>query len=590
MAQQCLTPSGAVLQGFGLCNPNSSTSVCCKLGEACTENGLCSTPAGFLYRGGCTDESFKSKSCPTLCIDNFDRPWVTECQKSADGSALYCCDGDSTGDCCNDTGSTFIIGAVVTAVTSVTATETGSHTTPSSAEPTTSTASTTSASIQETTSSDSSVKIGVGIGVGIAALIIIGLAMVWFFRRRRGKDKKKSNHVDPGLPHEEALSPPKPPSELAHDRTTEIPAELPQGQNHPVEMDAGTEVRHFDGASNEKPFMNTETNHPQGLPNVPSLSPAPSPEFQRTVRPAFSTSSMVHPGLLDAAATASRFLDRPNTAPTPVPSPEPSEQLARSSSHHEAPAPLSPDENPLQPFPPKSSRSRLPPPLSSNQPSAAVADRLNPPPPLSANQPSTAVVDRLNPLAHKRSFYSAPATPRRALQHIFSKTPKQPSVQVVPPSPQQPVTGVSLAPTRETRVKENVPSTIKAMLRNHPQPLQSNPPLAFASPPSTESVVHEPPPVDYPRRGTSMANSSLVDRDTATGAHQGSDPAGAMGKVSSSTDSATFQPSAHAANVPGSSARDQSAIRNYSHKLTTQQAQQSRSGTSSAHVENAGTA
>lgn len=512
-------------------------------------------------------------------IRDFARPWVTVCQNSADGSSLYCCDGDSSGDCCNDTDSTFIMSAVVTAVTSVTATKTGSLTTPSSSglssvSPTTSATSTTSASINtstalpNTTSSNPGVKIGVGIGVGVAALTVIALAMLWCFRRhRRDKDKKTLMYGGPSEAHEEeTLNPPESPSELAHDRTTEIPAELPQGQNQPVEMDAGTEVRHFDGASNER-FMNTGTNHLHGLPSAPSISPAPSPDFQRTVRPAFSTSSIVHPGLLDAAATASRFLDRPNPTPTPIPSPEPSEQQASLSTHHEAPAPLSPDENPLQPFPPKSSsKSRLPPPLSANQPSAAVADRLNPPPP-------------------KRPFYSAPATPIKALQHIFSKGPKQPSIQVVPPSPQQPAAD-SL--TREPRVKENIPSTIKAMLRNHPQPLQSSKPLFFAYPPSPDAVVHERYPVDYPRRGSSMANSSLVDRDNATSAHQGFDPAGAMGDVSSSANSATFQPSTRDANVPGSSAPDPTATRNYSHKLITQQAQQSRGGASSAHVENMG--
>lgn len=72
VAQQCFTPIGVVLQGFGLCDPTNSTSSCCKINENngnCVENGLCSTSYGFLYRGGCTDESFKSGFCPTNCIN-----------------------------------------------------------------------------------------------------------------------------------------------------------------------------------------------------------------------------------------------------------------------------------------------------------------------------------------------------------------------------------------------------------------------------------------------------------------------------------------------------------------------------------------
>lgn len=71
--QDCFSPNGSVLRGFGLCDPTNSTSVCCKLTESCIEFGLCSTPSGFLYRGGCTDGSFKSGVCPKVCIDSESR-------------------------------------------------------------------------------------------------------------------------------------------------------------------------------------------------------------------------------------------------------------------------------------------------------------------------------------------------------------------------------------------------------------------------------------------------------------------------------------------------------------------------------------
>lgn len=487
---------------------------------------------------------------------------------------MYCCDGDSSGDCCKDTSATFVISAVVTSVTRVSETKTRSYstssssTTPSSSttakSATTSVSTNTSTAIQSTHSSNSGVKIGVGVGVGVAALITIALGLVWFLRRRRIQDNPQSLHSGPNLPHEvEAPKPVESPSELAHDQTTEIPAELPQGQNHPVEMDASTEINHLDGSSNGQPFSDTGADYPHGVP----IQPATSLDFQRTVRPAFSTSSIVHPGLLDAAATASRFLDRPSTAPTPAPTPEPSEQQMRSSSHDELSAPISPDENPLLPFPPKSSsKSRLPPPLSANQPSASVADRLN-------------------PSKSWRPFKSAPQTPIRSFHQYFPATSKQPSIQVVPPTPRQLLKDLPTLPSSEPPVIENRPNTVKAMLRNHPQPLQSNRPLSFAASPSRDSVVHEPYPDDFPLRGSSMGDSSSNHPNAANGANQGFDPTGVVANDSNSTDFALFQSSTRESNVPHPSAPDSAAIQNYSHKLTMQQSQQFRNGTSSADVE-----
>lgn len=367
------------------------------------------------------------------------------------------------------------------------------------------------------------------------------------------------------MPHEtEALKSPESVSELAHDRTTELPAELSPGQNHPAEMDSGTVISHRDGAPNEQPVSGTDTNHSYGSPNELSSLPMPPPDLQRTVRPAFSTSSIVHPGLLDAAAAASRFLDRPSTAPTPAPSPELSDQPVRSLTHDEISAPLSPDENPLMPFPPKSSsRSHLPPPLSANQPSSAVANRLNPP-------------------TSKRPFNSAPPTPKKSFQQIFSAAPKQPSIQVVPPTPRQTVKDLPSLPSAGPNVVENAPSTIKAMLRNHPQPLQSNSPLSFASPPSRDSAIQEPYPPDFPLRSSSMAGLTLMDPNAANSRHQGSDPVGPVANDPNPIDFVVVQ-STHDSSVP-----DSTSIRNYSHKITRQRSQQFWNATSSAHVENMG--
>lgn len=211
--QDCFSPNGSVLRGFGLCDPSNSTSVCCKLKEACMENGLCSTPYGFLYRGGCTDRSFKSGFCPTKCIDSelwnkehlnffshwsqllfldFNRPWVNACQKSANVSGAYCCDNDNSGDCCNNADSTFVLGALVTSVSIVTESITRNYTISSSSTISSSFTNTMPASTStsnaspSTTSSSSGVKFGVGAGVGVGALVTIALALLWSLWRRSG--------------------------------------------------------------------------------------------------------------------------------------------------------------------------------------------------------------------------------------------------------------------------------------------------------------------------------------------------------------------------------------------------------------------
>ena len=357
------------------------------------------------------------------------------------------------------------------------------------------------------------------------------------------------------MSHEaESLKRPETPSELVHDRTTEIPAELPQGPNRPVELDAFTRIGDVDGASSEQPSPATGTSHARGIPNESSSLRASSQDLQPTVRPAFSTSSIVHPGLLDAAATASRYLDRPTPVQTPAPSPEPSEQQERLLMHDENPAPLSPDQNPRLPFPPKTpSKSHIPPPLSANQPSLAVARRLNAP-------------------TSNRLFHSAPPTPGKSFQQTFS-IPKQPSIQLVPPTPQQTVKDLPSLPTAQPPVSENAPSHIPAAILNHPQPLQSNRPLSFASPPAPDSVVHDHYSIDFPLRSSSLAPLSM-NPNAASSARQGSDPASAIGDDSSSTDSSNVQSTSHDLSVPYFNALDSTAIRNYSRKITTQQSRE----------------
>lgn len=53
---------------FVLCDPTAAYSLCCVYGETCKGNGLCLSKNGLIYRGGCTDPTFKDKAYPKNCV------------------------------------------------------------------------------------------------------------------------------------------------------------------------------------------------------------------------------------------------------------------------------------------------------------------------------------------------------------------------------------------------------------------------------------------------------------------------------------------------------------------------------------------
>jgi hypothetical protein len=52
------------------CDPAAAVSACCGANASCTGSGLCYAASGEIYRGGCTDKTFKDAACPIHCIDN----------------------------------------------------------------------------------------------------------------------------------------------------------------------------------------------------------------------------------------------------------------------------------------------------------------------------------------------------------------------------------------------------------------------------------------------------------------------------------------------------------------------------------------
>ena len=69
--QSCYNPDGIVpWKPYYPCNTASNVhSACCGPGDQCTENGYCFGSAGFVYRGGCTDNTWQSPNCAQQCRD-----------------------------------------------------------------------------------------------------------------------------------------------------------------------------------------------------------------------------------------------------------------------------------------------------------------------------------------------------------------------------------------------------------------------------------------------------------------------------------------------------------------------------------------
>ena len=64
---------------FGLCNTTASVSLCCLPGQICLSNGFCSTQAGQIYSGACTDPTYSSSICPEFCTFGICLAWEFCC-------------------------------------------------------------------------------------------------------------------------------------------------------------------------------------------------------------------------------------------------------------------------------------------------------------------------------------------------------------------------------------------------------------------------------------------------------------------------------------------------------------------------------
>lgn len=69
---KCIFPDGVtngnINPPFVPCDPLASVSACCAIGESCVGEGLCYSANGGIYRGACTDATWKDPACPKYCV------------------------------------------------------------------------------------------------------------------------------------------------------------------------------------------------------------------------------------------------------------------------------------------------------------------------------------------------------------------------------------------------------------------------------------------------------------------------------------------------------------------------------------------
>lgn len=64
----CYFPDQTIALNNYACSLSSNNSACCAIGHICLDNGLCTPGDGEIFRGACTDKTWRSLDCPLYCL------------------------------------------------------------------------------------------------------------------------------------------------------------------------------------------------------------------------------------------------------------------------------------------------------------------------------------------------------------------------------------------------------------------------------------------------------------------------------------------------------------------------------------------
>ncbi|KAF2083940.1 hypothetical protein K490DRAFT_69272 [Saccharata proteae CBS 121410] len=238
----CYYPNG-VQSNASPCFPDQPVSACCGPGFICYSDGLCApgpedrrTYQYKIYRSGCTDRSWNSSSCPSVCLgtdDNLEAgQGIATC-----GESSFCCGRDY--DCCGNSSNIFTYGNLDIATT-IPYNKASSTSTPSPPSTSTSASASVPTSSQSSPSaSNNSVAIGVGVGVGIGGAILLSATLILLHRLRSQRRQRTNPDFSPPSHQRSAEggtgAPPPPPPPPPPPETREL--------GHPPDYDAALRLQ-----------------------------------------------------------------------------------------------------------------------------------------------------------------------------------------------------------------------------------------------------------------------------------------------------------------------------------------------------------
>ncbi|KAH7305937.1 hypothetical protein B0I35DRAFT_443545 [Stachybotrys elegans] len=238
----CYYPDGSTAPQDVPCTDETRHSACCGPGYACLSNFICQATGAELQRpgateyvrGSCTDESWRSGSCPSFCVNpNYDflagGNGIGRCEN--DSLLFYCINSQET-DCQRERNVLVfhdeplaITTIGVRATTSITPVTLESPTV-ESLVPVTSTTSMTSTRTTSTStgrpepvpgsedeegSTSNALPIGLGVGLGVGSAAFVAVA-AFYWKRHRAKDRGHNQptaveHNQEGNAHHETKAP-----------------------------------------------------------------------------------------------------------------------------------------------------------------------------------------------------------------------------------------------------------------------------------------------------------------------------------------------------------------------------------------------
>ncbi|KAK8245234.1 hypothetical protein HDK77DRAFT_247477 [Phyllosticta capitalensis] len=274
--RNCYYPDG--IQSKGLpCFPDQAVSPCCGRGFICLSNGLCEPGSELrrtyqykIYRSACTDASWNSSSCPSVCIGSSDNLDSGQGLAACGTNGSYCCGRGY--DCCANASNIFNYG-VASAVTTLpysTATSTSSSSSSTSAS---------SSSSSSSSSSNRAIAIGVGVGVGVGvggAILVTALIGLLLYRKKR-KTKAKESPLPP--PTTSSAPPHPPPPDASVPPSTGLP-QTPHSPTSPTELHPQSTSELPDTNAKERPQeLHGQEGLRSELPGSTKDPAGPPPEY-----------------------------------------------------------------------------------------------------------------------------------------------------------------------------------------------------------------------------------------------------------------------------------------------------------------------